>query len=133
MREGAVFRVGGGMPSKGDGARALTPIDRLQPIGTGGTPITCNASEVSIGDAAFTSKTICRSSVFFFAVANKDFYDRSLTYRLDSSPRAETVMCRLPALSAYHRLAFPGLGGADFRNAYLRKLSDILQYRCLIA
>ncbi|WP_289148483.1 hypothetical protein, partial [uncultured Bacteroides sp.] len=27
---------------------------------------------------------------------------------LVSSPRAETVMCRLPALSAYHRLAFPG-------------------------
>ncbi len=111
----------------------LTPPDRIAPIGTGGTPITGNASEVSIGDAAFTSKTICRSSVFYFAVANKDFYDRSLTYRLDSSPRAETVMCRLPALSAYHRLAFPGLGGADFRNAYLRKLSDILQYRCLIA
>lgn len=60
----------------------LTPIDRLQPIGTGGTPIIGNASEVSIGDAAFTSKTICRSSVFYFAVANKDFYDRSLTYRL---------------------------------------------------
>ncbi|WP_289873382.1 hypothetical protein [uncultured Duncaniella sp.] len=31
---------------------------------------------------------------------------------LFSSPRAETVMCRLPALSAYHRLAFPGLGSA---------------------
>lgn len=69
MREGAVFRVAGGMPSKGDGARALIPFDRIAPIGTGGTPIIGNASEVSIGDAAFTSKTICRSSVFFFAVA----------------------------------------------------------------
>lgn len=59
----------------------LTPIDRLQSIGTGGTPITGNASEVSIGDAAFTSETLCRSSVFFFAVAYKDFYDRPLTYR----------------------------------------------------
>lgn len=73
MREGAVFRVGGGMPSKGDGARALTPIDRLQPIGTGGTPITGNASEVSIGDAAFTSETLCRSSVFLSPLLYKDF------------------------------------------------------------
>ena len=62
--------------------QALTPIDRIAPMGTGGTPITGNASEVSIGDAAFTSETLCRSSVFFFAVADKDFYDRSLTYRL---------------------------------------------------
>lgn len=62
--------------------QALTPIDRIAPMGTGGTPITDNASEVSIGDAAFTSETLCRSSVFFFAVADKDFYDRSLTYRL---------------------------------------------------
>ncbi|WP_172469003.1 hypothetical protein [Muribaculum intestinale] len=60
----------------------LTPPDRIAPIGTGGTPITGNASEVSIGDAAVTSETLCRSSVFYFAVAYKDFYDRSLTYRL---------------------------------------------------
>ena len=60
----------------------LTPIDRLQPIGTGGTPIDGIASEVSIGDAAFTtSETLCRSSVFFFAVADKEFYDCSHTYR----------------------------------------------------
>lgn len=59
----------------------LTPPDRIAPMGTGATPITGNASEVSIGDAAFTSETICRSSVFFFAVDYKDFYDRSLTYR----------------------------------------------------
>lgn len=62
--------------------RALTPFDHITPMGTGGTPITGNASEVSIGDAAFTSETLRRSSVFFFAVAYKDFYDRSLTYRL---------------------------------------------------
>ena len=49
--------------------QALTPFDRIPPMGTGGTPITGNASEVSIGDAAFTSETLCRSSVFFFAVA----------------------------------------------------------------
>ncbi len=47
----------------------LTPYDRIAPMGTGGTPITDNASEASIGDAAFTSETVCRSSVFFFAVA----------------------------------------------------------------
>lgn len=59
--------------------QALTPLDRITPMGTGGTPIIGNASEVSIGDAAFTSETLCRSSVFFFAVADKEFYDRSLT------------------------------------------------------
>ncbi|WP_285821841.1 hypothetical protein [Xylanibacter rodentium] len=47
----------------------LTPPDRITPIGNDGTPITGKASEVSIGDAAFTSETLCRSSVFFFAVA----------------------------------------------------------------
>ena len=47
----------------------LTPPDRIAPMAVGGTPITGNASEVSIGDAAFTSETLCRSSVFFFAVA----------------------------------------------------------------
>ncbi|ROS80772.1 hypothetical protein [Bacteroides acidifaciens] len=44
--------------------QALTPIDRIAPMGTGGTPITGNASEVSIGDAAFTSETPCRLSMF---------------------------------------------------------------------
>ncbi|WP_303036108.1 hypothetical protein [uncultured Duncaniella sp.] len=62
----------------------LTPPDRIAPTGTGGTPITGNASEVSIGDAAFTSDTLCRPYVFFFAVADKEFYDRSLTYRLSA-------------------------------------------------
>lgn len=34
-----------------------------------------------------------------------------------SSPRAETVICRLTALSAYHRLAFPGLSNyISFRD-----------------
>ncbi|WP_157755853.1 hypothetical protein [Muribaculum intestinale] len=47
----------------------LTPYDRIAPIGNGGTPINVNASEVSIGDAACTSETLCRSSVSFFAVA----------------------------------------------------------------
>ena len=60
----------------------LIPIDRIAPMGTGGTPITGNTSEVSIGFADATSETLCRSSVFFFAVPDKDFYDRSLTYRL---------------------------------------------------
>lgn len=63
----------------------LTPPDRIAPMGTGGTPISSNASEVSIGDAAFTSETLCRSSVFFFAVAYKEFYDRSLTCRFDTA------------------------------------------------
>jgi len=53
--------------------QALTPIDRIAPIGTGGTPITGNASEVSIEDAAFTSETLCRSSVFLSPLLYKDF------------------------------------------------------------
>ena len=69
----------------------LTPSDRIAPMGNRGTPIIGYASEVSIGDAAFTSETLCRSSVFFIAVADKvivltlaqqDFIDRSLTCRL---------------------------------------------------
>ena len=61
LRRNAVVRVTVDEP--------LTPIDRLTPIGNDGTPITGKASEVSIGDAAFTSETLHRSSVFFFAVA----------------------------------------------------------------
>ena len=67
-REGAVFRVGDGCRQRVT-VQALTPFDRIAPIGTGGTPITGKASEVSIGDAAFTSETLHRPSVFFFAVA----------------------------------------------------------------
>ena len=67
-REGAVFRVGGGCRQRVT-VQALTPFDRIAHIGTGGTPITGKASEVSIGDAAFTSETLHRPSVFFFAVA----------------------------------------------------------------
>lgn len=66
--EGTVFRVSGVMPSKGDGAGTDTSRPH-HAYGSGGTPINVNASEVSIGDAAFTSETLCRSSVSFFAVA----------------------------------------------------------------
>lgn len=51
VREGAVFKVGGGCRQRVT-VQALTPFDRIAPIGTGGTPINGNASEVSIGDAA---------------------------------------------------------------------------------
>ncbi len=62
--------------------------------GTNGTPITGNASEVNIGDAAFTSELSFQRfrskaekdspplSVFFLALLYKGFYDRSLSYRL---------------------------------------------------
>ena len=36
-----------------------------------------------------------------------------------SSPRVETVIIRLPALSAYHRLALPGLVSSIFFSALL--------------
>lgn len=81
VREGAVFLVVGVMPSIGNGL-CLIPIDRISPIGTGGTPINGNASEVSNGYTDATSETDCRASVFLIAVAGKDFSDRSLTCRL---------------------------------------------------
>lgn len=52
-REGAVFIVGGVMPSKGDGGWATDTLLPPPAYATGGTPIIGNASEVSIGDAAF--------------------------------------------------------------------------------
>lgn len=87
MREGAVFRVAGGMPSKGDGARALIPFDRIAPIGTGGTPITGNASEVSIGYAAFPLRLSAVHPCSFSPLLYKDFYDRPLTYHLENDTR----------------------------------------------
>lgn len=47
---------------------SLTPFVRITPMGHGGTPRTDNASEDGIGDAAFTSETDCRSSVFLIAI-----------------------------------------------------------------
>ena len=44
-----------------------------------------------------------------FAVAMSGLSDRSFTFHLYSSQRDETVISRLRSLSAYHRLAFPGL------------------------
>lgn len=38
-----------------------------------------------------------------------EFYDRPFTSRLYCSPRGKTVIIQYRALSAYHRLAFPGL------------------------
>lgn len=87
----------------------LTPPDRSAPMDVGGTPITDNASEVSIGFAHATSETHCRSSMFFFAVAMQGILRPLPPLPLSSSPRAETVMCRLPSLPAYHRLVFLGL------------------------
>ena len=68
---------------KGDGERATNTHWPHRAYGTGGTPITGNASEVSIGDAAFSSETICRSSVFLSPLLWKDFTDRSHTCRFD--------------------------------------------------
>lgn len=47
---------------------SLTPFVRTSPMGHDGTPRICNASEDGIGDAAFTSETNCRSSVFLIAI-----------------------------------------------------------------
>ena len=57
----------------------------------------------------YTSETYCRLSVFLIAVACKDFPTAPSLAAYSCSPRAETVISSLRSLSAYHRLAFPGL------------------------
>lgn len=42
---------------------------------------------------------------------------------VDSSPRAETVMCLLPSSGAYHRLVFPGLDNSIYRHFNITKFS----------
>lgn len=111
----------------------LTPFDRIAPMSTGGTPITGNASEVSIGDAAFTSETICRSSVFFFAVADKEFYDRSLTHRLSAVHERESDVppscvvgisqTRLSGTGLCHFIMRDAIWGTVFRHNQFRPCS----------
>ena len=90
VRGGAVFRVGGSMPSNSIG-RCLMPFDRISPMGCGWTPITGNASRWASGTLLFTSETSCRLSVFRDAITCKEFYDRSVTHRWNSIPRVETL------------------------------------------
>ncbi len=47
----------------------------------------------------------------------------------DSSPRAETVICRLPTLTAYHCLAFPGL---DIHFLFSTDDFEVVLTMCLI-
>ena len=49
--------------------------------------------------------------MFLIAVACKDFPTAPSLAAYSCSPRAETVISSLRSLSAYHRLAFPGLYG----------------------
>lgn len=83
VREGAVFKVGGGCRQRVT-VQALTPFDRIAPIGTGGTPINGNASEVSIGDAALPLRLSAVHPCSFSPLLDKEFYDRFLTYRLSA-------------------------------------------------
>lgn len=81
----------------------------------------------------FSSETLCRSSVFFFAVADKDFYDRSLTYRFIAvhEPRqwcAAFLRCRHITDSPFRDWAVP-----FFRNVFQRRLSSRVQYTYLTA
>ena len=57
----------------------------------------------------YTAETYCRLSLFLIAVACKDFPTATSLAAYSCSPRAETVISSLRSLSAYHRLAFPGL------------------------
>ncbi|TGX79795.1 hypothetical protein [Palleniella muris] len=52
----------------------LTPCDRLAPNGNGGTPITGNASEVCIGDAASPLRLIAVPPCSLSPLPDKDFY-----------------------------------------------------------
>ncbi|MBD5348633.1 MAG: hypothetical protein HDR84_05240 [Bacteroides sp.] len=56
-----------------------------------------------------TAQDLLAALRVLFAVAKSGLFDRSFTFHLYSSPRDETVLSRLRSLSAYHRLAFPGL------------------------
>jgi len=53
--------------------------------GNGGTPITGNASEVSIGYAAFLLRLYAVHPCSFSPLLKKKFYDRSLTCRFDTA------------------------------------------------
>ena len=120
----------------------LTPPDRIAPIGTGGTPITGNASEVSIGVAAFTLRLSAvhpcscrRCCIRSFTTAS------SLTgslLRQSGKPMSQQSTSRdsdvPPSCVADISQTRPtGTGQChSFMNAYQRRLSDIVQYRCSI-
>lgn len=90
--------------------RALTPFDRIAPMGNCETPRTFRKSP---RQASTSLLQPLRFSVFppcsFSLLPDKDFTTAQPLAACFSSPRVETVIIRLPALSAYHRLALPGL------------------------
>ena len=100
------------MPSKGNGGRAA---DTLWPHRAyEHRRNTDNRQRLwgNIGFADATSKTNCRSSVFLSPLLDKEFYDRSLTYRLKvvHEPRqwcAAFLRCRHITDSSFRDWAVP--------------------------
>ena len=130
-REGAVFMVGGVMPSKGDGAGT----DTSRPHHAyGHRRNTDNRQRLwgNIGFADATSKTNCRSSVFLSLLLVRAFTTApSLTAWQQSTSRDSDVPPSCVADISQTRLS--GTGQChSFMNAYQRRLSDIVQYRCSI-
>ncbi|WP_286530234.1 hypothetical protein [Duncaniella freteri] len=62
------------------------------------------------GFADATSETYCRSPCSFSPLPDKDFYDHPATCRLFQQSTGRDSDNPPSALSAYHRLALPGLG-----------------------
>ena len=113
----AVCIVGGGYAvNKVTVSRSsLTPFDRIAPTGNCGTPRTGNASEdwqrlrwCRLWDLLPFLRVLFRCCLIWTISTA-----RPLTTCF-SSPRGETVIIRLPALSAHHRLALPGLFSSIF-------------------
>ena len=56
----------------------------------------------------------CLPSVCIMPTYRQDYIGLCHSSQVKAVQRAETVMCRLPSLSAYHRFAFPGLVNTVF-------------------
>ena len=97
------------MPSKGDGAGTLT----FRPHRAYGQLRNTENRQRLRGLAAASlmphRRLIAVPPCSFSLLPDKDFTTTPPLAACFSSPRVETMIIRLPALSAYHRLALPGL------------------------
>lgn len=97
------------MPSKGDGAGT----DTFRPHRAYGQLRNTENRQRFRGLAAASlmqhRRLIAVPPCSFSLLPDKDFTTTPPLAACFSSPRVETMIIRLPALSAYHRLALPGL------------------------
>lgn len=107
------------MPSKGDGAGT----DTFRPHRAYGQLRNTENRQRLRGLAAASLmpplRLIAVPPCSFSLLPDKDFTITPPLAACFSSPRVETMIIRLPALSAYHRLALPGLVISIFFSALL--------------